>query len=183
MRVKIAIAVGLLCAAAIAAALLASDKDQAGEIGPPAGRLGDGFLRFESDPAVLAPALLPDDRIVYGVIQNDSLRKLRASTERFSVRDSDGKRMVGSIRFAAGYAHGLYGAFQQPESDRRGELLRLGIAVVLESGATAPVTISYRVRDPIALPATLYFKRQPVLELPFELTEAATPSNAGATAR
>jgi hypothetical protein len=52
--------------------------------------------------------------------------------------------MKSSAGFTAGYAHGLFGGFQQPSALPERELVRLGRMVVLNPGAATPVFAAWR---------------------------------------
>jgi hypothetical protein len=109
-----------------------------------AGEGGTGTLRWERPPAlVLAPGL-PRDRVVVGTVKNDSLRKVELEASRLRVVDGDRRRLRTQARFAAAYAHGLYGADYRPQTPPEDEQERLGIVVALDPGESAPLNVAYR---------------------------------------
>ena len=162
MRLRLAYAVAILGIAAVAlVAILALTGGDDPETRPDA-----AVLSWKDEPLAIAPADLPDDRIAYGTVSNTSLAELRASTGDFEVRDADGERLDSTVQFLGNYAHGVYGAYQKPDPLPEEELTRLGFKVDLDTGETSPLTVSYRLRDDSELPATLYYRGAPALELP-----------------
>lgn len=154
-----AAAILLAAGAAIAVVLVVTAEE------PGTGAAG-GVLAWDEPPLAFTPERLPDDRVAYGTVRNASLERLRASTSDFEVRDASGDQLVASVQFLGSFAHGLYGAFQRPDPLPPEELTRLGFEVDLETGQTAPLTVSYRLRPGTELPATLYYRGAPALELP-----------------
>ncbi|MEO7197925.1 MAG: hypothetical protein ABIZ50_05580 [Solirubrobacterales bacterium] len=159
-RLGIALAVLLLGAGLAAGVVLVTGGD--GDTATTSGTV----LTWEQPPLVISPPELPDDRVAYGTVRNSSLERLRASTADFVVRDADGAQLTSSVQFLGNYAHGIYGAFQKPNPLPPEELSRLGFVVDLQTGQTAPLTVSYRLSTGAQSPATLYYKNLPALELP-----------------
>lgn len=154
-----AVAVLLAAVAAIAVVLALTDDE------PGTSAAGE-VLAWDQPPLAFTPERLPDDRVAYGTVRNASPERLRASTSDFEVRDAGGDQLVASVQFLGSFAHGLYGAFQKPDPLPPEELTRLGFEVDLETGQTAPLTVSYRLRSDTELPATLFYRGAPALELP-----------------
>jgi hypothetical protein len=77
-------------------------------------------------------------------VQNTSLRTLKLTAARLVLRDAQGRRLRASAGFTTTYAHGLFGAFQQPSSLPTAELLRLGRVVELKPGTSAPFYAAWR---------------------------------------
>lgn len=127
------------CAAVCAAALLLS-----GCGGSNGGDTAYGELSWVEEPLVFAPERLPDDRVLIGRVRNDSLEPLVIEATAVRVEDSAGNPLEGSAQFAAGFAHGLYGAFQQPAPLPPEELARLGRVVRLEAGEESPLSVAFR---------------------------------------
>ena len=161
-RLAIAAAVLLLGAGAVVAlvALTGASDDDQGISG------GGNALTWEQPPTLLTPPDLPDDRIAYGTVRNTSLERIQAANGDFVVRDAGGRRLQSSVQFLAQYAHGLYGAFQKPDPLPDEERSRLGFTVDLQTGQTAPLTVSYRLSKGSELPATLFYKDVPALRIP-----------------
>ncbi|MGI9184989.1 MAG: hypothetical protein ACR2GZ_08495 [Solirubrobacteraceae bacterium] len=106
-------------------------------------------------PQVFAPRDLPRDRIVIGRIRNQSHRTLRLAAAALRVRDSRGHVLRSSAGFTASYAHGLFGAFQQPSAEPLRELVRLGRIVILDPGATSPVFAAWQLSSGSHAPVSL----------------------------
>lgn len=72
------------------------------------------------------------------------------------VRDAAGKRVPGATAaFVTSYAHGLFGALQQPATIPRTEAARLGRLLYLIGGASAPFFAAWHLpagsRDPMSV--------------------------------
>jgi hypothetical protein len=136
MRLRIAAAaiVAVVFGAGIAVA------SRRGDSAPPVGALGWAG----APPQVFRLPTLPRDRVALGRVQNTSLRTLKLTAARLVVRDARGRRLAASAGFTTSYAHGLFGAFQQPSSLPTAELLRLGKAVELKPGTSAPFYAAWR---------------------------------------
>ncbi|MGH3440916.1 MAG: hypothetical protein ACRDUY_02510 [Nitriliruptorales bacterium] len=111
------------------------------------GGASHGQLAWTRSPLVFAPPRLADDRVVVGQVRNTSLRPLRLDVREMVVRDSGGRALASSARFAAAFAHPLYGAFQKPSYDEPFELDRLGVITELRPGETGPLYVAYRLRE------------------------------------
>ena len=136
MRTRVAAAAVLAVVFAAGIAVAARRSESA----PPAGALGWA----DAPPQVFRLPALPRDRVAVGRVQNTSLRTLRLTAARLVVRDAHGRRLEASAGFTTSYAHGLFGAFQQPSSLPTAELLRLGRVVELKPGTTAPFYAAWR---------------------------------------
>ena len=101
-------------------------------------------LSWSATPQVFRQRDLPTDRILIGRIHNSSKRTLRILASALRVRDSKGQVLESSAGFVASYAHGLFGAFQQPSAQPVQELLRLGRLVILPPGTTSPLFAAWR---------------------------------------
>jgi hypothetical protein len=95
-------------------------------------------------PRVLIPHRLPHDRVLVARVRNTSSGTLHLVAARIVVRDRSGRRLQASAGFTTTYAHGLFGAFQQPNPVPRAELIRLGRLIDLVPGATAPFYAAWR---------------------------------------
>lgn len=161
MKQRLAIAAALLVVAAAAVvgvvALTGGDSES---------QAGGQVLSWEGEPLAIAPADLPRDRVAYGTVRNTSLEQLQASNGDFDVRDAGGTELDATVQFLGTFAHGIYGAYQKPDPLPEEELIRLGFQVDLESGETSPLTVSYRLEAGSKLPAMLYYRDAPALELP-----------------
>jgi hypothetical protein len=103
-------------------------------------------LDWDGTPKVFLVPGLRSDRVLIGRVQNMSERTLRLAAARLVIRDAGGRALAGSVGFTTTYAHGLWGAFQQPSAVPTAELLRLGRAVMLSPGASVPFYAAWRVR-------------------------------------
>jgi hypothetical protein len=101
-------------------------------------------LAWIGTPQVFQQRDLPRDRILLGHIQNASKRTLHILATTLRIRDANGHVLKSSAGFVASYAHGLFGAFQQPSAQPVRELLRLGRLVILRPGATSPLFAAWR---------------------------------------
>ncbi len=108
------------------------------------GNARSGALEWTLAPQVYTPRDLPRDRIVVGRITNHSQHTLRLEASALLVRDAHGRVLRSSAGFTAAYAHGLFGAFQQPSAEPLRELIRLGRIVILDPGASSPVFAAWR---------------------------------------
>jgi hypothetical protein len=102
-------------------------------------------LAWKKPPRLYVPPNLPHDRIVRGVIENESLkRKLTLKASDIKLRDRDGRRIEGVATFIAGYAHSVYPAFRKPGGKYpEDEQLRLGMLAKLKAGQSVPLTVSW----------------------------------------
>jgi hypothetical protein len=130
---------GPLLAAAIAAAAL-----------PVACGDGDGLeggdLAWVREPKVFREPDLPRDRVLVGTVRNDSLRRLKIVAGDVRAVDEDGTALRGNATFIKGYIHALYPPTRPPPGGLpESELERLGKAVRLDPGGTAPLSIAWRV--------------------------------------
>jgi hypothetical protein len=113
---------------------------------------GGAPLAWQGNPSVYVPRGLPHDRVLIGRVRNFSSRTLHLSAARLVVRDVRGARLAGSAAFTATYAHGLFGAFQQPSVTPPAELVRLGRVVTLTPGASAPFYAAWRLAPRVHQP-------------------------------
>lgn len=129
-----------LAGAAVAALALAGCGD-----GAAPGARADP-LQWTAAPQVFTTRALPDDRVAVGSVRNTTGAPLKLDATALAVVDADGRRLRSTGQYAAGYAHGLYGALQRPDPLPPGELERLGLLITIPAGATAPLAVSWTVR-------------------------------------
>ena len=134
-RIGAALAIAIVLVLAVAVA---------GHGGEP--QRGGGDLVWEHQPHIYGNAQLPNDRIVRGVIRNDSLRVVTLTARDLSVRASSGNELETAAVFAPTFIRGV---FPQNRADGipENEQLRIGMRVRLEPGKSAPVTVSWREHD------------------------------------
>jgi hypothetical protein len=108
------------------------------------GSTARGPLAWSATPRVFRQRDLPTDRILLGRIHNTSKRTLRILASTLRVRDAKGQVLESSAGFVASYAHGLFGAFQQPSALPVQELLRLGRLVILQPDGSSPLFAAWR---------------------------------------
>jgi hypothetical protein len=108
--------------------------------------LGDGDLVWEHQPHVYRNADLPNDRVLSGVIRNDSLRVVTLKARDLNVRASDGGELESAAIFAPTVIRGVFPQ-NRGEGIPENEQLRIGLRVRLEPGKSAPITVSWRQHD------------------------------------
>lgn len=121
------------------------------------GQAHESTLVWAKPPTVYRPADLPRDRVLLGAVRNSGARRLVLRARQVSVRDAGGRKLDADARFTTGYAHSVYGAFQQPDPLPEIELVRLGLLVAVAPGKTVPVNINYRLPPGARLPVTVAF--------------------------
>jgi hypothetical protein len=106
---------------------------------------GGGPLTWDKAPYSGTPSeLLPDDHVVLGTVRNDSLRRLRVYYKDVRLVTADGKVVPAAVRFTNTPGHGLYPPTREPNSVKESEDLRIGRAIKLEPGKTAPLVVAWR---------------------------------------
>jgi hypothetical protein len=112
-------------------------------------------LAWKDRPQAFRSKTLPQDRVVLATVRNASSQPLRLDAGKLVVRDAGGHRLVSTVQFVAAFSHGLYGAFQQPSELPPEELTRRGLVVTLRPGASAPLTVAWRLAGGAREPATV----------------------------
>jgi hypothetical protein len=107
---------------------------------------GGGDLVWEHQPHVYRNAQLPNDRIVRGVIRNDSLRVVTLTARDLRVRATSGNELESAAVFAPTFIRGVFPQ-NRAEGIPENEQLRIGMRVRLEPGKSAPITVSWREHD------------------------------------
>jgi hypothetical protein len=129
-------------------------------------KLGSG-LAWDGTPQVFSLRDLPSDRVLIGKVVNDSGHTLHLSAAKLSVRDAAGRTIRSSGAYTATFAHGLFGAFQQPSKVPQPEAARLGHDIYLipkmsspfytawriPAGSKGPFYVEYGGRAPLKIPA------------------------------
>jgi len=105
-----------------------------------------GDLVWTKGPNVYRQENLPRDRVLVGMIRNDSLRRIRLQAKDVHPVDEDGNPLRGNATFIRGYIHPLYPPTRPPRGGLpESELERLGRLIRLDPGKTAPLAVAWRV--------------------------------------
>lgn len=144
-RSPLALGLGVLAAVALLAAALALVAGGSSERAGAADAAGAGPLVWKAPPRVYVAPGMPQDRILSGVVRNDSTGIAEVEARGVQVVDEDGGRLKTAAIFMGSFARGLYaGSRTEQASDierrRTGRLLRIG------PGGEQPVTVSWRTR-------------------------------------
>jgi hypothetical protein len=127
-----------------AAVLAAGVAFALGGCGGDTPRTNRGDLVWSQEPLLFQAIHLPRDRVLIGTVRNRSSQPLNLVANRLTVRDAENHRLRGYAVFTNTFAHGLYGAYQQPNPVPPAELRRLGHVITLGPHQTAPLTVAYR---------------------------------------
>lgn len=138
-----------LCASASACAEF--DKSEKGSPTPSPDAV---TLRWRTPPTITTPETLPNDRVLAGVVENSSSKPLAVDRDDVKLVDAKGRPVFAASRFSSGFGRDIYPpryGRNLPEADR----LRLGLRTIVSPGASTPVTIAWRVKDPSRAPVRL----------------------------
>jgi hypothetical protein len=112
-------------------------------------------LAWAGRPHVYRSHDLPNDRVVVARVRNVGRATLHLVAAKLVVRDANGRALKGSAGFTTTFAHGLFGAFQQPTPVPPAELVRLGKVIYLPPGASVPFYAAWRLgpgdREPVTV--------------------------------
>jgi hypothetical protein len=122
-------------------------------------------LTWEGKPSVFRTKGMPADRVAIGRVRNDGSGTLHLIAANLRVRDADGHALKASAAFTATFAHGLFGALQQPRPVPPAELIRLGKVAYIPAGASVPFYAAWRVTPDTKEPVRVDYGRG-VLVLP-----------------
>jgi hypothetical protein len=112
------------------------------------GGQGSGDLVWEGRPRVFREPNLPRDRVLVGVVRNDSLRRIKLRAGDVRAVDREGRALRGNATFVRGYIHALYPPTRPPAGGLPdAELERLGRQVTIDPGGTAPFSIAWRLSE------------------------------------
>jgi hypothetical protein len=122
-----------------------------------------GKLSWVGKPNVFKAHNLPNDRVVIAKVRNTGSKTLHLIGSKLVVLDANGRRLEATAAFNTTFAHGLYGALQQPTGGPpAAELQRLGKTIYLPAGGTAPFYAAWRLergaKEPVRIdygPGTL----------------------------
>lgn len=115
-----------------------------------------GAVVWQGAPRLFRPRGLPRDRVLVGRIRNAGTAMLKLTAAQVVVRDATGRQVPGATAaFLSNYAHGLFGALQQPAAVPRTEAARLGRLLYLFGGASAPIFAAWHLppgsREPVSI--------------------------------
>ena len=122
-------------------------------------------LTWDGKPAAFHSRGLPNDLVAIGRVRNDGTRTLHLVAKDLRVVDADGHPLRSSAAFTATFAHGLFGALQQPKPVPPSELIRLGKVAYIPAGASVPFYAAWRVTPDTKQPVRVDYGRG-TLELP-----------------
>lgn len=117
----------------------------------------DGALGWKGSPQVFAPRDLPRDRVVVGKVRNTSKRTIHLMAAQITIHDARGRRLRGAAGFTAAFAHGLFGAFQQPSKLPATEAARLGRDIYLSPNTSVPFFAAWRLAPGSREPARIVY--------------------------
>jgi hypothetical protein len=103
-------------------------------------------LSWSVPPRVLTPPQLQGERVLRGVIRNDTDEAIRLTAREARVLAADGRPLPSATTFISGYAHRLFPPTREPRNLPESERQRLGDLAVIEPGQQATVTVSWRLR-------------------------------------
>lgn len=118
-----------------------------------------GPIAWKGEPEAFRSQAHSGDRVLVGMVENDSLEPVRLDASKLEVRDSGGKVLRSNGQYIPTFAHGLYGGFQKPRRLPADELRRLGLVISLEPGATAPLSLAWRLEPGSGEPAVVDYGR------------------------
>ena len=133
-RIGGALAIGIVLILAVAVA---------GHGGEP--ERGSGDLVWEHQPHIYRNAALPHDRVLRGVVRNDSLRVVTLTARDLRVRADGGEELESAAIFAPTFIRGVFPQ-NRGEGIPENEQMRIGLRVRLEPGKSAPIMVSWRQR-------------------------------------
>ena len=126
---------GLVVALAALAPIACADDDGG----------GTGDVVWVKQPTVIEQETLPNDRILVGVVKNDSLRRITLEAKDVHAVDEDGKALKGNATFIRGYIHPLYPPTRPPPGGLPdSERIRLGQVVRLDPGRRSHLSVAWR---------------------------------------
>ena len=108
---------------------------------------GSGELRWVKRPRMATPPDLPRDRVLWGTVENGTLRRVEIRAADVRLVDASGNRVGGVATFLNGYLHGLYPPTRHPAKGLPPqEKRRIGITARIDPGKRAPLTLAWRLK-------------------------------------
>ena len=118
----------------------------------------DGRLAWDGKPTVFRANHLPNDRVVIARVKNTGSKTLHLIGATLVVRDARGRALDTTAAFTTTFAHGLYGALEQPPGGPPPqELARLGKTIYLAPGDSAPFYAAWRLDPKAKEPVRIYY--------------------------
>jgi hypothetical protein len=115
-----------------------------------------GGLVWTRAPRVFRAPDLPRDRILTGIVRNDSLRTIAVEARDVRVVDAGGDELRSDTTFVRGYLHGLYPPMRPPPGGLpEAERLRVGHAVKLRPGEATRLSVAWRLPNAAARAARI----------------------------
>ena len=112
-------------------------------------------LAWTKEPVAYVSEDLPNDRVILAQVRNRSSDPVHLVASKIVVRDAAGRVLRSHGQYIAGYAHGLYGAYQKPARVESSESRRLGLDITLPPGKVAPLAVAWRLKPGSREPATV----------------------------
>jgi hypothetical protein len=106
---------------------------------------GTGDLVWDARPRVFTNPRLPDDRVLTGVVRNDTLEPVDLVAKDLVVRASDGDELESAAIFAPTFIRSVFPQNRGSEIPIP-EQIRIGLRTRLQPGQTVPVTVSWHQR-------------------------------------
>jgi hypothetical protein len=117
-----------------------------------------GRLEWMGKPSVYRAHNLPNDRVVIARVRNAGSKTLHLIGAKLVVRDANGHKLDATAAFSTTFAHGLYGALEQPAGGPpAAELARLGKAIYLPAGTSMPFYAAWRLKPGTREPVRIYY--------------------------
>jgi hypothetical protein len=115
--------------------------------GSDGGRPAADALRWSEGPRILTPPTLRGDRVLRGQITNRSGDRITLEASALRLIDQRGRRVSAAATFIPGFARTIFNTRERsrfpgqrlPKRERR----RIGLFVELDSGKSAPLTVSW----------------------------------------
>ena len=107
----------------------------------------DGPLAWAGEPVLFTPETLPGDRVLTGVLRNDSLRRVRVDLPDVRVLAADGDPVEATPVFLNTFGKTLWSPGRGPEQMPETELRRTGRIAFLRPGEEVPFTVAWRAAD------------------------------------
>ncbi len=108
---------------------------------------GSGPLKWAEEPLLFTPDTLPGDRILTGMLRNDSVRRVRVDLPDVRVLARNGDRVSAVPVFLDTFGKSLWPGDRGPAELPDSELVRTGRIAFLRPGQTVPLTVAWHAKD------------------------------------